>query len=61
LQFSLRDSFAGQQQQQQQQQQQSRGQVAGHIVLNDETSAAGAIPNGYGRFLGRVGGVDIRV
>lgn len=58
LQFSLRDSFVGQQQQQQQQ---SNGGNAGHIVLNDETPGADAIPNGYGRYLGRVGGVDIRV
>jgi flagellar hook-length control protein FliK len=60
LQFSLRDSFAGQQQQQQQQQQ-SSGNAAGHIVLNDETSTTDAIPSGYGRYLGRAGGVDIRV
>ena len=59
LQFSLRDS--GQQQQQQQQQQQSNGGNAGHLVLNDETPATEAIPSGYGRYLGRVGGVDIRV
>ncbi len=60
LQFSLRDSFVGQQQQQQQQQQSSGG-TAGHIVLNDETRSSEAIPSGYGRYLGRVGGVDIRV
>ncbi len=56
MQFSLRDSG-----QQQQQQQQSSGGNAGHIVLNDETPGAEAIPSGYGRYLGRVGGVDIRV
>ena len=60
LQFSLRDS--GQQQQQQQQQQQSNGGNAGHLVLNDETGpAVEALPSGYGRYLGRAGGVDIRV
>ncbi len=59
LQFSLRDSFAGQQQQQQQQQ--SNGGTAGHLVLNDETTVAEAIPANYGRYLGRVGGVDIQV
>lgn len=61
LQFSLRDSFAGLQQQQQQQQQQSNGTPVGHIVLNNEMPATGSIPSGYGRYLGRAGGVDIRV
>ncbi|HZD89081.1 MAG TPA: flagellar hook-length control protein FliK, partial [Pseudolabrys sp.] len=60
LQFSLRDSFAGQQQQQQQQQQTSGGN-AGHIVLNDDSATVTAIPSGYGRYLGRAGGIDIRV
>jgi flagellar hook-length control protein FliK len=61
LQYSLRDSFAGQQQQQQQQQQQSGGNAAGHIMLNDGTGAVADVPAGYGRYLGRAGGVDIRV
>jgi flagellar hook-length control protein FliK len=59
MQFSLRDSFAGQQQQQQQQQ--PGGGNAGHIVLNDDMPATDAIPADYGRYLGRVGGIDIRV
>jgi len=56
LQFSLRDQGA-----QQQNAQDENGRRSAQLVMPDDELAAAEIARGYGRLLGRAGGLDIRV
>jgi chemotaxis protein MotD len=56
LQFSLRDQGA-----QQQNAQDENGRKTAQLVVSDDDLAAAEVARGYGRLLGRAGGLDIRV
>ena len=56
LQFSLRDQGA-----QQQNSQDENARRSAQLVMPDDELAAAEVTRGYGRLLGRAGGLDIRV